>query len=121
MVGGITIDQLIANALYDAQATSPKLRTLVLGHPLVITDGNCVQGTIVGTGLDEPVFPLLDATADEQWATLGIDLLCELHAVGVVGIEGERTRTGLDRKVEVRLANLPTGRSTTPAGSIFSS
>lgn len=61
VVGDITIDQLIANALYDAQATSPKLRTLALGHPLVITNGNCVQGTILGTGPNEPVFPLLDA------------------------------------------------------------
>jgi hypothetical protein len=61
VVGGATVDQVIADALYETQAGSPKLRTLVLGHPLVIAEGNCVQGTVVGTGADEPVFPLLDA------------------------------------------------------------
>lgn len=66
VVGGPTIDQVIAQALYDDPDNDAKLRTLVLGHPLVITDGNCVQGTIIGTGQNEPLFPILDAVEAHQ-------------------------------------------------------
>lgn len=66
VVGGPTIDQIIATALHEREDSKTKLRTLVLGHPLVIQDGNCVQGTIVGTGQNEPVFPMLDAVEAHQ-------------------------------------------------------
>jgi hypothetical protein len=57
VVGGPTFDQVIA----DAISTEARLRTLVLGHPFRITDGNCVQGTVVGRARNEPVFPTLNA------------------------------------------------------------
>ncbi len=66
VVGGPTIDQVIATALQQQDDAEVKLRTLVLGHPLNITDGNCVQGTIVGTDKNEPLFPTLDAVEAHQ-------------------------------------------------------
>ncbi|MEM9459771.1 MAG: DUF1552 domain-containing protein [Myxococcota bacterium] len=65
VVGGVTIDQLIATALQE-QDPDVKLRTLVLGHPLTISNGNCVQGTIIGTGDNEPLYPILDAEEAHQ-------------------------------------------------------
>lgn len=56
VVGGITIDQAIADHL----GKDSRLRSLVLGHPLAQRGGNCVQGTIAGRANNEPVFPTLD-------------------------------------------------------------
>ncbi len=56
VVGGPTIDQVIANEL--GQQT--RLRSLVLGHPFPVSDGNCAQGTIAGRAKNEPVYPTLD-------------------------------------------------------------
>jgi len=56
VVGGTTIDQLIADKL----SAGSRLRSVVLGHPFEVTYGNCAQGTIVGTARNEPVYPTLD-------------------------------------------------------------
>lgn len=62
VVGGPTIDQLIATHLGQEE----RLRSLVLGHPLAITDGNCTQGTIIGRDKDQPVYPTLDPILAHQ-------------------------------------------------------
>lgn len=57
VVGGPTVDQVIA----DQVSQQERLRSLVLGHPFDVNDGNCVQGTIVGRAKNDPVYPVLDA------------------------------------------------------------
>ena len=56
VVGGKTIDQTIADHI---QQESP-LRSVVLGHPVVQRSNNCIQGTVLGRALNEPVYPTLD-------------------------------------------------------------
>lgn len=56
IVGGPTIDQVIADHLIQQE----RLRTVVLGHPINLNNGNCVQGTIIGRDKDEPVYPTID-------------------------------------------------------------
>ncbi len=63
VVGGVTIDQLIANEL----SKDSRLRSVVLGHPFDVSFGNCAQGTILGRARKEPVYPTLDPVkAHEQ-------------------------------------------------------
>ena len=54
IVGGATIDQVLARHLHGDEP----LRTLVLGHKLVASNNNCSQGTIVGRGDKDPIFPI---------------------------------------------------------------
>lgn len=56
IVGGATIDQVIAEHLHNDEP----LRTLVLGHKIVASISNCSQGTIIGRGDNDPIFPITD-------------------------------------------------------------
>jgi len=56
VVGGPTIDQVIANHL----GQNERLRSVVLGHPFDVSYGNCAQGTIIGRARNEPIYPTLD-------------------------------------------------------------
>lgn len=56
LIGGPTFDQVIADHLHKDEP----IRSLVLGHALDITDGNCTQGTIIGRDMNNPIYPTID-------------------------------------------------------------
>lgn len=62
LIGGATIDQVIANHLHDGE----RLRSLVLGHAQATRDANCTQGTIIGSAEDRPIYPTIDPVAAHE-------------------------------------------------------
>lgn len=61
-VGGATIDQVIADHLHGGEPS----RSIVLGHAQRIRSADCTQGTIIGRGNNEPVFPTIDPVVAHQ-------------------------------------------------------
>ena len=74
IVGGITIDQVIANQISVPGEDGVRLKGLALGLPINLRDSDCVYGTILGTGDNEPLFPKTNAldVYNELFAGAGI-------------------------------------------------
>lgn len=63
VIGGITIDQLIAQQISRPGEGSVQMQSLVLSNPIAVVGGNCSYGTIVGTGDNVPAFPMTNPLA----------------------------------------------------------
>ena len=63
LVGGVTIDQLIAQQISRPGEGSIRTQSLVLSNPIAVVGGNCSYGTIVGSADNVPVFPMTNPLA----------------------------------------------------------
>lgn len=60
IVGGISIDQVIAGQISRAGVDGVRVPALVMGNPVPVRGGDCTYGTLVGAGDNNPVFPITD-------------------------------------------------------------
>lgn len=58
LVGGITIDQLIAQQISRPGENGVQTQSLILSNPIAPIGGDCSYGTIVGTADNVPAFPI---------------------------------------------------------------